>query len=62
MWPPTLSTPLSYTGVNAGIIIGVSDDAGMHSSRHVEKTPRDVYRQPGAIPAGITPEEMAVFS
>ena len=25
---------MSYTGVNAGIIIGVADDAGMHSSQN----------------------------
>src|SRR5699024_11149154 len=25
---------MSYTGVNAGIVIGVADDAGMHSSQN----------------------------
>ena len=25
---------ISYTGVNAGLIIGVADDAGMHSSQN----------------------------
>ena len=39
---------IAYTGVNAGMIIGVADDAGMHSSQN-EQTPA-TYAKAAKLP------------
>ena len=39
---------ISYTGVNAGMIIGVADDAGMHSSQNEQDSRH--YAQAAKVP------------
>ncbi len=39
---------LSYTGVNAGLVIGVADDAGMHSSQNEQDSRR--YAEAARVP------------
>ena len=39
---------MSYTGVNAGMVIGVADDAGMHSSQN-EQDSRRTARRPMSL-------------
>ena len=47
---------MSYTGVNGGVVIGVADDAGMHSSQNEQ----DSRHHAIAAKVPITMEEMTV--
>ena len=49
---------ISYTGVNAGLLIGVADDAGMHSSQNEQDSRH--YAQASKIPM-LEPSNSAVL-